>query len=519
MFKAITACSTKTSTDDVVADLTSQAYNKLGVYRPSSAIFSASCKPDHQKLRDVLHGICKAFPGIEVFGGMLTGGFTEDSGYVKDGYFLCLLLSDTTQLVGGCIGNISELMRTNTFYQEFLKRVPSDLRNQDIAACMFYSPYNNVDGNVLIDTLQKGLPEKCLVFGGMATDHWTEQDLASFSKKVPPAENSYMFFAKDDQVHVDNDSLVFLLFKGALTARSCVSYGWSDIGMLYPGKAEKSILTELDGKDPHTFLKEMQHPLAADDYDHAEYSLWFHVPGKDPYIRDIFFDKTSGKYFTRGSNLPSHFDFSFSYPRKENIFNEFQNGINKLVGHHGLVFAITCCTHQVVMKGDILQEHAAMVRRFPATPIFGGYVFGEFGPSLTDANNVFHNCSSVVVCLGEHQTCFDEESAAINNFLHTTIKEQGNEIASLKKQVAFLESEKRNKMKLFAEDCLGIMLGLSHKSPSSTGEKISQTLRAYYAANGLEPPYAISRNRVIEQLMQLKKRGETLLHDFTDQQS
>jgi hypothetical protein len=519
MFKAITASSTKTSSDDIVADLVSQANIKLGIFRPSSAIFYASCKPEAQKLRNVLQGICKAFPGIEVLGGMVTGGFTEDSGYVKDGYFLCLLLSDTTQLLSGRISNIPALMKSNTFQQEFRSKVHASLPNQDIAACLFYSPYNNVDGNVLIDTLEKELPEKCLIFGGMATDHWTELDLATFSKKTPPAENSLIFFAKDDEVRVDNDSLVFLLFKGKLTAQSCTSYGWSDIGMLYPGKAENSVLTELDGKDPLLFLKEMQHPLATDEGDHVEYSLWFHVPGKDPFIRDIFFDKASCKYFTRGSRLPSHFDFSFSYPRKENIFNEFQNSIDKFAGRHALFLAITCCVHQVVMRKDIWRENAAMVSRFPATPILGGYVFGEFGPSLTESNNAFHSCSSVVVCLREHQTGIDEESIAIKDFLHTTIKEQGKEIASLKKQVAFLESEKRNRMKRFAEDCLSIMLCHSHKSLSSIGEKISQALRAYYTTKGLEPPYAISRNRVIEQLMQLKKRGEMLLGDSTDQQS
>lgn len=516
MFKAITAISTKTSSDDIVADLVSQAHAKLGIFRPSSAIFYASCPQESQKLRDVLQGIGKTFPGVEVLGGMVTGGFTEDSGYVKEGYFLCLLLSDTTQLVAECIGNISTLVKTDAFQQEFRARVHDSVKGEDIAACLFYSPYNNVNGNVLIDTIQAELPKKCLVFGGMATDYWTEQDLATFSKKTPPTENSLLFFVKDDQIRVDNDSLVFLLFKGKLAAQHCVSYGWSDIGMLYPGKAENSVLTELDGKDPHLFLNEMNHPLAADEYDHVEYSLWFHHPGKDPHIRDIFFDKESCRYYTKGSLLPTHFDFSFSYPRKENIFNEFQNGINNLGGRQALVFAFTCCTHQVVMKKDISQEHTAMVTRFPATPLLGGYVFGEFGPSRLDQKNILHSCSSVVVCLREQETTVHEESVVIDSFLHRTIKEQGKEISSLQKQVAFLESEKHNKMKLFAEDCLSIMLCHSHKSLSSIGEKISQTLREYYVTKRLEPPYAISRNRVIEQLMQLKKRGKMLLRDSTD---
>ena len=512
MLKAITATSTKYASDDIIADLISQANAKLGIYRPSVGIFYASCQQDRKKLRDILQGIVMAFPGVEILGSSVTGGYTEESGYIKDGYFLCLLLSDTTQMITGCMENISTLTTNGTFQQQFHSCSKKCIQGEkDIAACLFFSPYNNVDGNVLIDTLQGELPEQCIVFGGMATDHWTEQDLATFSKKTPPAERTLSFFAHADNIHIGEDSLVFLLFKGKLTVQSNISYGWSDIGMLYPGKANNFVLTELDGKDPYLFLKEMKHPLAADEYEHAEYSLWFHVPGKDPYIRDIFFDKDRGKYFVKGSCLPTHFDFSFSYPRKENIFREFENCINRYSGHQDLVFAITCCTHQVVMKSEITKEYNTITDRLPGTPILAGYVFGEYGPSPTNQNSAFHSCTSVVTALREQRAEFEEESEDVNSFLHRTLTDQSREISSLKKQISFLESCKNNKMKIFAEDCLGILLCRSHRSLSSIGESLSQTLREYYAANNTAPPYAISRNRVIEHLMQFKKRGEALL--------
>ena len=517
MLKAITATSTKNASDDIVADLIIQANAKLGIYRPSVGIFYASCEHDCKKLRDILQGVVMAFPGVKILGSSVTGGYSEKSGYIKDGYFLCLLVSDTIQMIAGCMENISTLMTNGTFRQQFRSITQQSITGgKDITACLFFTPYNNVDGNELIDTLHRELPEQCIVFGGMATDHWTEQDLATFSKKTPPVRQTLSFFAQADQVHIGKDSLVFLLFTGELVVQSFISYGWSDIGMLYPGRADNFFLTELDGKDPYLFLKEMKHPLAADEYGHAEYSLWFHVPGKDPYIRDIFFDKEQGKYFTKGSTLPCHFDFSFSYPKKETIFREFQNCLNKFSGNHALVLAITCCTHQVVMKNEIAQEQKAIADKIPGTPVLAGYVFGEYGPSLTDQKSSFHSCSSVVTTLSEKQAGLEEESEEVNTFLHKTLNEQSKEISSLKKQVAFLESCKSNKMKLFAEDCLGIMLCRSHSSLSSIGEKLSQIFREYYAANNTAPPYAISRNRIIEHFAQIKKRGEVLLQKTSD---
>ncbi len=43
MFKAITACSTKNSSTDIVEDLVNKSNVKLNYYRPSAGILYASC--------------------------------------------------------------------------------------------------------------------------------------------------------------------------------------------------------------------------------------------------------------------------------------------------------------------------------------------------------------------------------------------------------------------------------------------------------------------------------------------
>ncbi len=226
---------------------------------------------------------------------------------------------------------------------------------KDPAACFLYSAYSNVDGEKLIDAVQEIVPEKCLAFGGIATAYWDEQDLANFSKKVPAVNSTLVFFAKNGNIHVDEDSLVCLFFIGNITVKHAVSYGWSDLGTLYPGRSEGSILTEIDGKKPHTFLSEIKHPLSLKEFDHVEYSLWFHVPGKDPFIRDIFYDEASGNYYTQSSALPSHFHVSFSFPNKEKVLDEFKNCLTRIDGQNDLVIATICCSHQVVLEQDIRQ--------------------------------------------------------------------------------------------------------------------------------------------------------------------
>lgn len=508
MFKAITACSTKNSSTDIVEDLVNKSNVKLSYYRPSAGILYASCLHQNNQLKDILKGISEAFPKIEIIGGTVIGGFTDDSEYTKDGYFLCLLVSDSITFIAGCIRNISTLIQSNNFAQSFQKLFEENSLGKDPAACFLYSAYSNVDGEKLIDAVQEILPEKCLVFGGIATAYWDEQDLINFSQKIPAVNSTLVFFAKNGSIHVADDSLVCLFFTGNITAKHAVSYGWSDLGTLYPGRSEGSILTEIDGKKPHTFLSEIKHPLSLKEYDHVEYSLWFHVPGKDPFIRDIFYDEATGNYYTQSSTLPSHFHVSFSFPNKEKVLDEFKDCLTRIDGQNDLVIATICCSHQVVLEQDIRQQYTEMVRRFHQTPIICGYVFGEFGPSITGRKSMLHSTSSILCSFQEENTDSKEKNEPLTNFLNEIMLEQRNEIKSLQKQLRFFEGSKYNKMKKLTEDCLGMLLCNSHRSLSGHAEQISNSLKAYYEKNGIDPPYAISRNRLIKHLMDLKNRAE-----------
>ncbi len=149
-----------------------------------------------------------------------------------------------------------------------------------------------------------------------------------------------------------------------------------------------------------------------------------------------------------------------------------------------------------------------MVRSFHQTPIICGYVFGEFGPSITGQKSMLHSTSSILCCFQEENTDSSEKSEPLTNFLNEINIEQRNEIQSLQKQLRFFEGSKYNKMKKLTEDCLGMLLCNSHRSLSRHAEQLSSSLKAYYEKNGIDPPYAISRNRLIKHLMDLKNRAE-----------
>ena len=69
MFKAITAYSTQTESADIVRELTEKSNLKLGIYRPKTGILYSSCSHDTEKLAEIIEGICRSFPGIELIGG------------------------------------------------------------------------------------------------------------------------------------------------------------------------------------------------------------------------------------------------------------------------------------------------------------------------------------------------------------------------------------------------------------------------------------------------------------------
>ncbi|WP_419176801.1 FIST N-terminal domain-containing protein [Desulfosediminicola sp.] len=508
MFKAVTAHSIESGTRDIVDDLVGGANVKLGIYRPSTGIFYTSAFHDTEKFQDILKGISEAFPGIEIVGGTVVAGFTDDSDYIKDGYFLCLFVSNTATFVTGRIRNVAALIESQNFSQTFSSYLKENSSDKDPVACFIWTSYHNVDGDKLIDSVQGGLPENCLVFGGMAGDYWTEEDVVNFSKRTPPAEKSLLFFARSGVIDVEEDALVFLLFEGDLTVRYSICNSWSDIGMLYPARGDGTVLTEIDGKEPRTFLRELKHPLALEDQSNALYSPWVHVPGKDPYIRDLFFDSVTGNYYTMGANLPSRFQVSFSFPKKEKVLEEFHNSLCGLGSQQSLVIATTCCTHMAVLGQDISKQYSDMARVFHRTPTICGYVFGEFGPSMTNRESILHSCSSILLSLQEKEHGRHESQDSIASFFDGIIREQGNEIKSLQKQLRFFEGSKNTKMKKLTEDCLGMLLCRSHKSVSSHAEQMSDTLKAYYKENGTEPPYATSRNRLIDHLMTLKKLAE-----------
>lgn len=511
MFKAVTAFSRKNREKDIVADLVGQSNSKLGIYRPTVGILQASCRRDPEKLHHILKGMSAAFPGVEIIGGTVIGGYTDSSGYTKDGFFLCLIISDTTTLAVAKIRNLARRIETGTFTNDFSDCLRENPLPAVPDACFLYSAYTDVDGNRFIDAVQQVLSSKCLIVGGMATDYWTEQELADFSQVTPPAEKTLLFYAKDGDTIVEDDVAVFLLFYGGISLKYGVSYGWSDIGMRYPGRAEGPTLVEIDGKKTHDFLHELKHPLAAKDHSHMEYSFWFHVPGKEPFMRDIFFDEATGRYHTRGATLPSRCHVSFAFPKKEKVLDEFQRCIGGLGGNHGLVLGVTCCTHQVVLEQDISRECSEMVRQFTNTPILCGYVFGEYGPSFTNREAMLHSCSSIFLCVTDDSKGVEGQQPSVASFFDEIISEQRKEIQSLKKQLRFFEGSKNSKMKQFTEDCLGILLCHSHRSLSNHAERISRIMKSYYQKSGIKAPYATSRNRIVEHLMVLKKKAKKII--------
>lgn len=508
MLKAITAHSTKSSGQDIICDLVTGANKQLGIYRPQAGILYASCPCDTEKAKEILHALCATFPGVEIIGGTVVGGFTIDSGYVKDGYFLCFLVSDTVRFTTGRITDLAQRIEGESLTEDFKENITASGLRENPSACLLFSAYNEIQGDILIERVQEAVPAGCVVVGGVATDYWSEQDIRTFSQKVPPAEQTFLFYARHDAVYIRDNTLVYLLFSGRFSVDIEVSYGWSDVGILYPGRADGQNITEIDGKLPHTFLSELKHPLSSLQYDHVDYPLWFHVPGKDPFIRDIFFNRQTGAYYTQGASLPAKFHVSFSFPTRERVIDEYQRCLNRLNQQYDFSFIVTCCAHLGVLGEEVHSEYSVTAKSLHNTPCICGYFFGEFGPSSPNPESMLHSCSSIICCFRETRENLEENSQSISLFLKEIIQEQRREIASLEKQLRFFEQGKERKAMKMTEDCLGILLCRSHRSLSSQAEQISDALKNFYRENNIDPPYATSRNRLIDHLKEIKNSGK-----------
>lgn len=509
MFKAITSFTPYQTSTEAVCDLTTQCRQKLGIYRPTAGILYCSLSHNEERLTEVINGLNAAFPFIQLAGCTVIAGFTDESGYQKEGYFLTLLSSDSIEINVCVLKSLSKVQKQNRLKEKFkqtLERTCPDI--SDTRLCLIFPGYTGVDGDNLAHDLHSVLPEDCLVIGGSATDYWTEKHIENFHTQAPPIENTRQFTLKDNVLSLDSDSMPCLLFSGPVELETGYAYGWSDTGRQYQAKTKGSRFVEIDGMQPIDFIKKNNHPIATSS-GATDYAFWIHEPGKEAYMRDIFHDFSQGILHTNSQSLPDNFKISFSFPDEKHILKEYAASVAEFKQNYDLILSFTCCSHVPLLKNFVEQEHSCHLMAFPRTALISSYVFGEFGPPRGSTKSILHSCSSITLCIRESEQAKEyQPDHTGNDFLHKTIRTQRTMIESLEKQLQFFENNKNNKKKKFTEDCLGMILNHSSRSMTGYADQLSRLFKEYYDQTGQKAPYPISRNRIIDHFKAIKETAK-----------
>ncbi len=510
MFHAITAYSVQKSVNNALQEIKAQCIEQLGIYRPIAGILYYS-HPHHKEIKPLLNGINKAFPNIQLVGFSTVAGFTQSSGYFKEGCFLTLITSDSVTISSCIVHDIAELQTDNKLEAK-LEETLAELRfREKPKVCLLFPDFANINGNDLLNKLQNVLPESCQVFGGYASDFWSENDIECFPENVSSEANTQQYFIKNGEVEVCDNATCCMFLSGPLEVQSSCSYGWSDTGTKYRAKVTNSTFIEIDGMEPIEFLRKNQHPLGYNDSRYSEYVFWVHENGKDPYLRDIFYDLNSKHLYTANEFLPENFLISFSFPDTRNVIKEYTSAVHRIQGIYDLVLTFTCASHVPLLRDGIQEEHSQQKTFFPRTAILAGYVYGEFGPLSQAERSILHSCSSITVALkekGDTKVSQPIKNKEGTNFLHDTIRAQKKRIESLEKELHFFESSKNNKKAKFTEDCLGLILNNSNRSVTAYADQLSNIFKSRASSTGVKSPYPMSRNRIIEHLMKVKDRAK-----------
>lgn len=507
MLKAITASSTAKDGQTALNDLVCQCNHKLDIYRPNACILYSSWPHDQVQLQIILQGLNKAFPGLQIAGCTTIAGFTDQSGYKKEGCFLTMLVGNDVQISSGMLHDIPRLQEEDRVESAFRKSIGNGASPR---LCIVFPSYCQVNGEKLVRQLHNALPSTCSIVGGIATDYWSNDDIDNCTDVMPPVENSLQFHLLNNESHIADNGLSYLLFSGPIEINYSYAYGWSDTGTRYPIKVSGSEILEIDGIPALLFLKENHHPLVAGKGSFIEFAFWVYENGKEPYLRDIFFNPDKNVIHTLHETLPQKSEISFSFPDQKHVMNEYDISLRNMTKENDFLLIFTCCTRITLLQNVIEQEYFCHRAQFQETPFIAGYFFGEIGPQDKANKSILHSCSSISVGLRETNKEFEKTFVGTNDFFNNTIKQQREEIESLKQQLKFFEQNLHNKKKKFSEDCLGLLLNSSLKSITGHATHLSRLFKNYYKPLGITPPYPISRNRIIDHLKKIKHRSKKI---------
>ncbi|WP_137165875.1 FIST signal transduction protein [Salinimonas lutimaris] len=275
-------------------------------------------------------------------------------------------------------------------------RLAAKLESQDLRAVLVLATGLNINGSGLISGLQQHLPEKTLIFGGLAGDY---------------AQFSETFVLGPDGPH-NHCALAIGFYGEKLHITNVAAGGWQPFGPYRKvTRASENILYELDGQPAldiyKSYLGEYAQQLPSSGLlfplemvNEARESC-----GLVRTILDI--DEQEGSLTLAGDVMTNGY-LRLMFASNEGLTGGAEMAARLAAEQHPhaltkncLILLISCVGRKVIM-GDLVEDEIdSVVQLNPAPAVTGFYSYGEIGAHKESGQCVFHNQTMTVSLITE----------------------------------------------------------------------------------------------------------------------
>ncbi len=385
MLYAVTGHSEDIDTESVLGEIIEQCEGELGGKIPKAGLLFASIDSEHQEL---LNGINKAWPGIQLIGCTTDGEISSELGFQEDSVTLMLLGSDSIDITAGIGRGISQNISAACLQAVEDARSRTQLKS---SICITTPESLTSSGQQIIMSLNEKLGNDVHVFGAIAGDQLR-------------FKGTYQFYGDE----VLSDSIPILLFSGPLEYSFGVASGWKPVGE--PGKvtrAEAATVYEIDDAPTIEFYRRF---LGQDAKPSGECPLAIlNDKNEIQYLRAVAGVSVEAmsevSYF---GDVPEGAKVQITVADRDAILNGCHESLEAaLLGYpegkkpDAAIF-FTCAARKIMLGTRTGEEYQIIKEDIgEQVPICGFYGYGEIGPTKSgSADSKFHNETFITLLLG-----------------------------------------------------------------------------------------------------------------------
>ncbi|MFB1487011.1 MULTISPECIES: FIST signal transduction protein [unclassified Thiocapsa] len=387
------SCAHSLDTDMSVAaaSLADQALADLDGHSPQAGLVFSTFGLDHAEL---LAGLADRLPGCSLLGGSSYGETSRDAGYRLGSSLLILFASDTVAIRSGVVRDLTAEDEAANFL--IAARELEAVRNtpDPPCLCLLFPDGMSLDGDAVVRVFGSLLPRTSL-FGGATAENFR-------------LNGTCQFFERE----ILQRSVPYILFSGPLRYSWAVteglSAGWRPVSARLDATCDGNRIKTIERETAFGYLSS-RYPL-----DHGYWSLIHPVavypdPQSEQHsLRDVirYDDKCGSLESLQG--LPSTCQIQFTQPDPDAILLAARRNLQQaLTRYPDLASPAGALWFSSASRALVLKQHPESEYRkatellTPSLAIAGFYTYGEIAPAGPCCEPAYHNCSLMILLLGE----------------------------------------------------------------------------------------------------------------------